>query len=109
MDARVIHLADRAVDGAPIDDSDPVGMPTLREIAETWPATVSVSRAALAFGLSRSHAYDAASRGEFPARVIKVGGRYRVVTASIVRVLSDDPNQPVKATAAPPVGTRNAA
>jgi len=73
---------------AVLEDMDPTGMPTLREIAETWPATVSVARAALAFGLSRSHAYDAASRGEFPARVIKVGGRYRVVTASIIAALS---------------------
>lgn len=55
-----------------------------------WPATVSVPQAGLAFGLSRSHAYDLASRGEFPARVIKVGGRYRVVTASIIKALSED-------------------
>lgn len=73
-----------------VEDDEPEGMPTLDEI-RAWPATVSVPRAALAFGLSRSHAYDVASRDEFPARVIKVGGRLRVVTASIVRALSDDP------------------
>jgi len=72
-----------------IDDEELAGMPTLSEIHK-WPATVNVPRAGLAFGLSRSHAYELASRGEFPARVIKVGGRYRVVTASIIRALSED-------------------
>lgn len=65
--------------------------PTLDEIRSSWPATVDVPRAASAFGLSRSHAYDLAARGEFPARVIRVGGRYRVVTASLVKALSEDP------------------
>ena len=68
-------------------DEEIDGAPTLDEI-RAWPATVSVPRGALAFGLSRSHAYDAISRDEFPARVIKVGGRLRVVTASILSVLS---------------------
>ena len=64
--------------------------PTLAEIREDWPATVDVSAAGRAFGLSRSLSYDLVARGEFPATVIKVGGRYRVVTASIVRALSDE-------------------
>lgn len=65
--------------------------PTLAEIADQWPASVSVPLAATAFGISRSHAYDLVVRGEFPAKVIRVGGRCRVVTASIVRALSADP------------------
>ena len=64
--------------------------PTLSEIRETWPAAVGVPEAAAAFGLSRSHAYELIARGEFPARVLRVGSRYRVVTASIVTALSDD-------------------
>ena len=63
--------------------------PTLRDIQENWPATVPVPVAATAFGLSRSHAYELVTRGEFPARVIKVGRRYRVVTASVLRVLAE--------------------
>ncbi|WP_091449738.1 helix-turn-helix transcriptional regulator [Actinokineospora iranica] len=63
--------------------------PTPREIQETWPATVSIPIAAAAFGLSRSHAYELVNRGEFPARVIQVGQRYRVVTASVLRALSE--------------------
>lgn len=90
MSAAVVRIADRATMGGPAEATEPGGMPTLDEIRK-WPATVNVPRAGLAFGLTRSHAYDLASKGEFPARVIKVGGRYRVVTASIVKALSGDP------------------
>lgn len=64
--------------------------PTLNEISTTWAATVSIPKAAAAFGVSDSHAYDLVARGEFPARVLKVGSRYRVVTASIIAVLSNE-------------------
>lgn len=62
--------------------------PTLTEITE-WPATVDVAAAGAAFGLSRSYAYELVARGEFPAKIIRVGSRHRVVTASIIRALSD--------------------
>ncbi len=42
------------------------------------------------FDMSRNTAYAAAARGDFPADVIKVGGRWRVVTASLRRVLQLD-------------------
>jgi hypothetical protein len=45
--------------------------PTLSRIKQEWPPTVGVTAAAMAFGLSRSHAYDLINRGEFPAKVIK--------------------------------------
>jgi predicted DNA-binding transcriptional regulator AlpA len=60
--------------------------PTLDEV-RGWPATVSVPTACSALGVSRSCGYDAARRGQFPVRVIRVGGRYRVVTASLLEVL----------------------
>lgn len=63
---------------------------TLAEIRDTWPPTVNLSVAATAFGLCKSAAYDLYNRGEFPAEVIKVGSRRRVLTASIVRVLSGE-------------------
>jgi predicted DNA-binding transcriptional regulator AlpA len=63
-------------------------LPTLKEIRELWPATVDVPRAGLAFGFSRSHSYSLVSCGKFPAKVIQVGCRYRVVTESIIDVLS---------------------
>jgi hypothetical protein len=63
--------------------------PTLDEIRH-WPATVDIPKANTALGLSRAHGYALAQRGEYPARVLKVGGRYRVVTASIVHLLSEN-------------------
>lgn len=68
-----------------------VRLPTLQEI-QRWPATVDVPTAAQAFGLKRSTAYELAKRDRFPARIIKAGARYRVVTASIVRALSEEEN-----------------
>lgn len=62
---------------------------TLSEL-RLLPATVNVSTAADAFGISRSHAYELVARGEFPAKIIRVGRRYRVITASIIRTLSDE-------------------
>jgi|SRR6185436_12503319 predicted DNA-binding transcriptional regulator AlpA len=70
------------------DEPDRPDTPTLTEI-RNWPATVSVRMAAAAFGISTSHAYELITRGEFPARVIRLGSRRRVVvTESIVSVLS---------------------
>lgn len=63
--------------------------PTLDEV-RAWPATVDIPTACRAIGLSKSHGYELAKRGEYPARVLKVGGRYRVITASIVALLSDE-------------------
>lgn len=74
--------------------------PTLEQIRR-WPATVDIPTAGWAFGVSRSHAYELVARGEFPARVIRLGGRRCVVTASIVRKLSDEETE------APVSGTRS--
>ncbi len=63
-------------------------VPTLTEIRASWPATVDVPRAGTVFGLSRSHAYSLVAHGEFPAEVIKVRSRYKVVTASIIAALT---------------------
>lgn len=62
------------------------GSPTLAEI-RTWPATVDIAAAARALGISRSHAYALAKRGEFPAAVLPVGQRLRVITASLIAML----------------------
>jgi len=60
--------------------------PTLAEITG-WPATVNVREANRAAGVSDSHGYELISRGEYPFRILRVGGRIRVITASIVKVL----------------------
>jgi len=53
----------------------------------TWPATVDVAAAAVALGVSRAHAYECIKLGTFPARILRVGGRVRVITASIIATL----------------------
>jgi hypothetical protein len=73
------------------EEADPAQntAPTLVEIRH-WPATVDIPMANTALGLSRAHGYALAQRGEYPARILKLGGRYRVVTASIIRLLSEN-------------------
>ncbi len=63
--------------------------PTLDEV-RSWPATVSPEKAAAALGISRSYAYELVRRDEFPVKVLKVGSKRRVVTASIVALLSGE-------------------
>jgi Helix-turn-helix domain len=60
---------------------------TLAEICQ-WPATVDVRQGARALGISKSAAYEAIRTGTFPVKVIKAGGSYRVVTAALVKLLS---------------------
>ncbi|WP_329144859.1 helix-turn-helix domain-containing protein [Streptomyces sp. NBC_01456] len=57
------------------------------KIRATWGGTGSVEDASRAFGLSRAKGYDLVRRGEFPCRVLRMGRRTRVVTASLLRVL----------------------
>ncbi len=59
---------------------------TLGELREAGPV-VNVEIAAAALGVSRSAAYEAIARDEFPARVIHVGRRIKVVTASLIDLL----------------------
>ncbi|MGW4997474.1 helix-turn-helix transcriptional regulator [Streptomyces hydrogenans] len=59
---------------------------TLDEI-RTWPATVSVAKAASALGCSRSHLYAQIKRGDCPVRTLAFGTRVVVVNASLVALL----------------------
>lgn len=61
--------------------------PTLDEI-RSWPATVTVTQAATAIGISRSQLYELIRLDQSPVRVIKAG-TIRVVTASLIRLLDD--------------------
>lgn len=63
--------------------------PTLEEL-RSWPAIVSLTQAATAFGISRSHAYELVRTGEFPAKVLRLGATIKVLTASIISALGGD-------------------
>ncbi len=56
------------------------------------PATVALMTAARTLGIGRTKAYELAKSGQFPCRVIKVGERYRVPFAALLRLL--DPAAP---------------
>jgi hypothetical protein len=64
----------------------PATVPTLDEV-RGWPATVSVPKAATALGVSKEHLRKLIIRGESPVRLVPLGTRQRVVTASLVRLL----------------------
>lgn len=65
-----------------------VAMATLEEIKQSWPATVSIPRASeRAIGISRSWGFALNAAGDFPCKTIKIRGRTRVITASLIRVL----------------------
>jgi hypothetical protein len=55
------------------------------------PATVNIAIAARALGCGRSLAYELARQGQFPCRVLRVGNRYLVPTAELLRLLGVDP------------------
>jgi hypothetical protein len=64
----------------------PADVPTLDEV-RTWPATVSVPKAATALGISKTYLHDLIKRGESPVKVVPLAGRNRVITAALVRLL----------------------
>lgn len=51
------------------------------------PVVVDVVTAGSVLGMGRTAAYEAARRGEFPVPVMRIGSRYRVVTAHLLDVL----------------------
>lgn len=58
--------------------------PTLDEIRK-WPATVSVTEAATALGVSRAALYARIADGTTPVGVVRIGERrVRVVTESLI-------------------------
>lgn len=63
--------------------------PTLADIRK-WPAAIPVTQAAEAMYCSRAWLYAAIKREESPVKTIKIGSRYVVVTADLVRLLSGE-------------------
>ena len=81
---------------------------TVAEV-QALPAVVDLRTAARALGLGRTLAYQLARRGEFPCRVLRLGGAYRVPTADLLQVLGltreDNGAPPPRAPDAPPPPT----
>ncbi|MFF8963530.1 hypothetical protein ACF1BK_12390 [Streptomyces globisporus] len=82
-------------------NGNPLDVAALADFAATAQPTVSVAEASRIGGFGTSTGYAAIARGDFPFQTIKVGGKVRVVTASIVRVLSGqaEPTSPAPASA----------
>jgi excisionase family DNA binding protein len=64
----------------------PATVPTLDDVKK-WPATVSVPQAATALGVSKEHLRQLIISGKSPVKLVPLGTRQRVVTASLVRLL----------------------
>lgn len=51
------------------------------------PAAIDLDSANRAIGLGRSKGYELARLGEYPCRVLRLGKKYRVITADLLRLL----------------------
>lgn len=51
------------------------------------PVTVDLVTAGSVLGMGRSASYEAVHTGTFPVKVLKLGQRYRVVTADLLNLL----------------------
>ena len=58
--------------------------------AEDKPTLPLYPDACVPFGLGRSAGYELAAHGEFPCEVLRIGRKYRVITADLRRVLGLD-------------------
>ncbi|MEU1180682.1 DNA-binding protein [Streptomyces sp. NPDC005820] len=65
--------------------TDPQGL-TVSDLLNLPPVTDIVT-AGKAFGMGSTKAYQLAKSDQFPCKVVRVGGSYRVVTADMLRVL----------------------
>jgi predicted DNA-binding transcriptional regulator AlpA len=58
------------------------------------PPTVDVETAAEILGIGRTLAYQLAKTNQFPCRLLRLGRRYRVPTAELIRLLDSPPDPP---------------
>jgi excisionase family DNA binding protein len=61
--------------------------PMTRDDLLALPPTIGVATAARALGCSRGFVYGLLRRGEFPCRILRLGNKYLVPTAELLRVL----------------------
>lgn len=65
------------------------GKTAARILAEAGP-TLSLPDAAKVLGISRGLAYELAGRGEWPTKLLRLGARWRVPTASLRALVEAD-------------------
>ncbi|MER5348939.1 hypothetical protein ABT093_01175 [Kitasatospora sp. NPDC002551] len=51
------------------------------------PVAIDLDTANRAIGLGRSKGYELARLGDYPCRVLRLGKKYRVITADLLRLL----------------------
>jgi hypothetical protein len=78
---------------------------TAEKVADL-PVVVDLVTAGQVLGMGRTAAYESARRGDFPVPVLRVGNRYRVVTAHLRELLGLARTEHLRETAAS--GTREA-
>jgi excisionase family DNA binding protein len=61
--------------------------PMTRDDLLALPPTIGVATAARALGCSRGFVYGLVRRGEFPCRILRLGNKYLILTADLLRVL----------------------
>lgn len=59
---------------------------TVAQVREL-PPTVDLMTAARVLGIGRTKAYELARADEFPVRVVRIGGLYRISTADLLRFI----------------------
>jgi hypothetical protein len=59
---------------------------TAEDVADL-PVIIDIVTAGRVLGMGRTAAYEAARRGDFPVPVLRVGNRYKVVTAHLRELL----------------------
>jgi predicted DNA-binding transcriptional regulator AlpA len=101
----LVHATRRAAavsSSADTPGADP-GLNGLRAL----PPTVDVETAAEILGIGRTLAYQLAKTNQFPCRLLRLGRRYRVPTAELIRLLDSPPDPPATAGELPaPVSRR---
>lgn len=63
------------------------GRALTREELLALPAVIDLDTANRALAIGRSTGYGLAKRDQYPAKVLRLGNAYRVVTADLLRVL----------------------
>lgn len=67
---------------------------TMEELLR-MPSVIGLEEAGRALGMSRQHTFNTNQAGEFPVPVLKVGSRYKVPTAPLLRFLGVEPDHGV--------------